>query len=237
MNETFDPITLIMIAAAVIVFFKLRGVLGQKTGHQDKFDPFEQPKQSPKNASSSEKEEDNVIQMPDRKKKFEESDTSKETAVPENETAISRTLRKISQSDHSFEPDSFLEGAKGAYEMIVTAFADGNKKSLKSLLSKEVYGGFAAAIDNRKSQRVEMTTQFIGIDKADIVNAEIEGRKAFVTVRFVSELVSFVKDKSGAVVEGNETEIQEITDVWTFERGLGSRDPNWRLVATDDDET
>jgi len=243
MNDTFDPVTLIMIAAAVIVFFKLRSVLGQKTGHQDPFDPFEQPPAERKTQSSDDNEADeNVIQMPGspqtaQTKKVEDVDQPPVwDGVAEKDSETAAGLNQIQALDNSFAAQKFLDGAKAAYEMIVTGFASGDKKQLKSLLSKEVYTGFASAIDDRKKQGLEMTTQFIGIDHADIVKARVESKNALVTIRFVSELVSVLMDKSGDIVEGDASDIQEITDVWTFERDLSSRDPNWRLVATDGDE-
>ena len=244
MNETFDPVTLIMIAAAVVVFFKLRSVLGQKTGHQDPFDPFErksdQQNPSSKDAPEIQDDDSNVIPMPGPEQRGkvdkEEADKPVWEGVAEKDSPTAAVLEKIKGYDHSFSVSAFLDGARAAYEMIVTGFAAGDKKSLKSLLSKEVYSGFAAAIDDRKKQGVEMTTQFIGIEQADMVNAELEGKKALLTIRFVSELVSVVRDKSGEVIDGDPSEVQVVTDVWTFQRDLSSRDPNWRLVATDGDE-
>ena len=242
MNETFDPITLIMIAAAVFVFFKLRSVLGQKTGHQDPFDPFERKSDSEQApAKDSSVKDSNVVQMPGTTEAHKEDEkqvpeTPVWDGIAEKNSNIAIGLEKIQTQDHSFSASQFLDGARAAYEMIVTGFAVGDKKLLKSLLSKEVYTGFATAIDDRKKQGMEMSTQFIGIDQADIVKVQLESTQALVTVRFVSELVSVVKDKSGKVVEGDVTETQEITDIWTYERNLSSRDPNWRLAATDGDD-
>lgn len=240
MNETFDPITLIMIAAAVFIFFKLRSVLGQRTGHQDPFDPFERPAEKSDDLSQDsnlrKQSDDNVIQMPTPKSSETKDVPPVWDGIAEKSSKIAINLEKIQKIDHSFSPATFLDGARAAYEMIVTGFAAGDKKSLKNLLSKEVFQGFAAVIDDRKKQGAEMTTQFIGIDFADIVKAELEGTRALLTVKFVSELVSVVRDKSGKVLEGDATETQRITDIWTFERDLSSRDPNWRLVATDGDD-
>lgn len=244
MNETFDPITLIMIAAAVVVFFKLRSVLGQKTGHQEPFDPFKRRSDNESDEPSSENgndtNDDNVIQMPGTKvpdDENEEEEIPVWKGVAEKDSKIATVLEEIHALDHSFAAVQFLDGAKAAYEMIVTGFAAGDKKSLKNLLSKEVFSGFSSAIDERKKHGMQMTTQFIGIDQAEIHDAELDGKTALMTIRFVSELVSQVQDKSGKIVEGDATETQIITDIWTFERDLASRDPNWRLVATDGDET
>ncbi len=248
MNETFDPVTLIMIAAAVVIFFKLRSVLGQKTGHQDPFDPFKRGSDEnsnqpdPTGQKDVDADDDNVIQMPGTKTSDQQQSGQETENVPVWEgvagkgSNIAGALQQIQSVDKNFAASQFLDGAKAAYEMIVTGFAAGDKKSLKSLLSKEVFAGFSAAIDERKKQGMEMATQFIGIDQADIVNAELEGKKALITIRFISELVSVVRDKSGKTMEGDPTETQIITDIWTFERTLASRDPNWRLAATDGDE-
>ena len=242
MNDTFDPITLLIIAAAVIVFFKLRGVLGQRTGHDEPID-FPSPKQKSKRKTDDiVDEDDNVIQMPSKRNKNENLETP-ELGLPAEEEVLSPAnqkfadvLVKIRAIDPLFNPDTFVEGAKAAYEMIVTGFANGDKKSLENLLSKEVLTGFTSAIDQRKKQGAEMSTQFIGIDEADVVNIELENKRAFVTTRFVSELVSVVKDRDGNIIEGDPTEVQKIIDTWVFERDLSSNDPNWRLVSTDGDE-
>lgn len=241
MNETFDPVTLIMIAAAVVVFFKLRSVLGQKTGHQEPLDPFERQPDDQQDHTSldngNKANDDNVIQMPGTKASDEEQeDVPVWEGVAEKDSKIAKVLEEVHALDHSFAAVPFLDGAKAAYEMIVTGFAAGDKKSLKNLLSKEVFSGFSSAIDERKKQGMEMTTQFIGIDQAEIHDAELDSKSALITIRFVSELVSLVRDKSGKIVEGDATETQIITDIWTFERNLVSKDPNWRLVATDGDE-
>ena len=244
MNETFDPITLIMIAAAVVVFFKLRSVLGQKTGHQEPLDPF-RPRPGDKSGESASDDkpdidDENVIQMPGTKSSQQDQEEPDQQpdweGVADKDGKVIAVLEQIQSLDHGFAAKQFLDGAKAAYEMIVIGFAEADKKSLKSLLSKEVFAGFSAAIDDRKKQNLEMMTQFVGINEAEIVNAEIENKKALITIRFVSEMVSAVRDSSGKTVEGDPTEVQTITDVWTFERNLTSRDPNWRLVATDGEE-
>lgn len=235
MNETFDPITLILIAAAVVVFFKLRGVLGQKTGHQEQFDPFEKSPDEATSTNRSKEADDNVITMPTNKQAKDRSHDDTGEDLPPKYSNLSEQIKKIRKLDENFDIEQFLTGAKAAYEMIVVGFAEADKAALKNLLSKEVFAGFAAAIDDRKKQGAEMTTQFIGIESTDISKIEMEGKRAIITVRFVAEMVSFVRDNKGNVIEGDENEIQEIRDVWSFERDLSSNDPNWLLVATDDE--
>lgn len=238
MNETFDPITLIIIAAAVVVFFKLRGVLGQKTGHQDPFDPFENTSNRDDksgDSASTNAPDDNVITMPTNRDHIEQPANTKVDDIPVDDREFADEIGQLKKLDENFDTGHFIEGAKAAYEMIVVEFAQGDKPALKNLLSKDVFAGFADAIDSRKKLGAEMTTQFIGIDEAEISKIDIEGKRAIITVKFISELVSFVRDKKGDVIEGDETDVQEISDVWSFERDLSSRDPNWLLVATDDD--
>ena len=121
-----------------------------------------------------------------------------------------------------------------AYEMIVTAFAQGDRKTLKPLLSKDVYEGFAEAIAEREKAGETIETQIVGIDKADIVGATLQGRRASITVKFQSQMITVKRNSDGGVIDGDERTVQPITDVWTFDRDVTSRDPNWRLVATEE---
>jgi predicted lipid-binding transport protein (Tim44 family) len=117
--------------------------------------------------------------------------------------------------------------------MIVTAFAEGDRRNLRNLLSREVYDGFEAAIREREARGEKAQTRFVSIDKADIVAAELRGRTAQITLRFLSQLVSVTHDRTGAVIDGSPDKVAEVTDVWTFARDVSSRDPNWKLVATE----
>ena len=117
--------------------------------------------------------------------------------------------------------------------MIVLAYAEGDRRTLKNLLSRDVYEGFEAAIRERENKGETVESRFVSIDKSDITAAELRGRTAQITVRFVSQLVSVTRDKSGTVIEGNPDKVTVVTDVWTFDRDLSSRDPNWKLVATE----
>jgi len=120
-----------------------------------------------------------------------------------------------------------------AYEMIVLAYADGDRKTLKNLLSKEVYDGFVAAIADREARSEKVQSSFVGIRKNDLTGAEMKGTEAHVTLRIVSELISATRDAAGTVIDGDPDTVAEVKDVWTFARDTRSRDPNWRLVATE----
>ena len=161
------------------------------------------------------------------------ADYSAIDAVSPEGTAVNAGLRAIRQADSSFDPIQFIEGAKMAYEMIVMAYADGDRKTLKNLLSRDVYDGFVAAIADREAKSEKIQSSFVGIDKATIVEASTKGRKAMVTVKFVSELITSTRDASGNIIDGDPKKVREVVDIWTFMRDAGSRDPNWQLVATE----
>ena len=137
------------------------------------------------------------------------------------------------RADPGFDPNHFLDGAKTAYEMVVMAFAEGDEATLRQLLGGEVYDGFQRAIRERESRGEKMESSLVGIDKADIIEAEVKKGAALVTVKFVSELVSVTRDAEGEVIEGDPKKVREVTDIWTFAREIASRNPNWKLVATE----
>ena len=146
---------------------------------------------------------------------------------------LARAFSAFARSDSNFDPERFLEGAKLAYEMIVTAFAEGDRKTLKQLLSREVYDGFVAAITEREGRQETIEFRFVGIDKAEITDASLKGGTAQITVRFLSKLISATHDKEGNVIDGDPVHVGDVTDIWTFARDVASRDPNWKLVATE----
>ncbi|XYD11629.1 Tim44/TimA family putative adaptor protein [Methylobacterium sp. NMS12] len=146
---------------------------------------------------------------------------------------VARGLEACIQAEPSFDPRAFVEGAKSAYEAIMIAFAKGDRKTLRGLLSKEVGEAFERAIAERERNRQTLETTFVSIDKAEIVAVEVRNRVAHVTVRFLSNLITATRNAEGKVVDGSAETVVEVPDVWTFARTLGSRDPNWQLVATE----
>ncbi len=229
--EFFDFGTIFFLVAAVVIFFQLRNVLGRRTGSErPPFDPYTAGRAREKNAPASE----NVVSLPRKRAAGEADDTYKAIdAFAKPGTDLNKGLRAIKDADPSFEPKSFVDGAKMAYEMIVMAYADGDRKTLKNLLSREVYDGFVAAISDREERSEKIQSSFVGIDKADIVAAEMKGSELHVTLRIVSELISATRNLAGDVVDGDPETVAEVKDVWTFARDTRSRDPNWKLVATE----
>jgi predicted lipid-binding transport protein (Tim44 family) len=149
------------------------------------------------------------------------------------DSPLAKSLTELMRADPTFDPNQFLDGAKGAYEMIVMAFAEGDDAALNQLLATDVYEGFQRAIHEREGRGEKMESSLVGIDKADIIEAEVKNRTAYVTVKFVSELVSVTRDADGEVIEGDPKKVREVTDIWTFSRDVASRNPNWKLVATE----
>jgi predicted lipid-binding transport protein (Tim44 family) len=219
----------------VFIFLRLRSVLGQRTGRErPPYDPYS-ARDAVRGATN-----DNVVTLPGRSA----SDAPQKAAEPaepaerwkgiaEPGSAVAAGLDTIIREDKTFDAKHFLTGARAAYEMIVLAYAQGDRRALKSLLSPEVYEGFEAAIGERESKGDTVQTRFVSIEKSDLVGVELRGRTAQVTVRFISQLISVTRDKSGNTIDGNAEKVTDVTDVWTFARDLSSRDPNWKLVATE----
>jgi len=231
MRDVFDIYTIIFLALAVFIFLRLRSVLGQRTGRErPPYDPIS-ARDTPRTATS-----DNVVALPGRAPDAglqPAEPTERWKGIAEPGTAVATGLDAIAHDDSSFDAKAFLTGARAAYEMIVTAYANGDRRQLKNLLGREVHDGFDAAITDREKRGETVETRFVSIASADIVGAEQRGKTAQVTVRFVSQLVSVTRDKAGAVIDGNPDKVTDVTDVWTFARDTTSRDPNWKLVATE----
>jgi predicted lipid-binding transport protein (Tim44 family) len=229
-----DIYTIIFLALAVFIFLRLRSVLGQRTGRErPPYDPYS-ARDAVRTPAS-----DKVVALPTRGTEPAPAPveavepTERWKGVAEQGSAVAAGLDAIATEDKSFDAKHFLAGARAAYEMIVSAFAEGDRRSLKNLLSRDVYEGFETAIREREGRGETTETRFVSIDKADITGAELRGKTAQVTVRFVSQLVSVTHDRTGKVIEGSPEKVTEVTDVWTFARDLSSRDPNWKLVATE----
>ena len=233
MSESFDFTTLLFLVLAVFVFLRLRNVLGRRTGNErPPYEPYSAPESKPNGS------QDTVVTLPRRGGGQFQTDSRPDIDeriadfAPKG-SPLAEGLTAIMRTDSSFDPEHFLGGAKDAYEMIVMAFAEGNKRTLKQLLNRDVYDEFAAAITDRAERLETVETSFVGIDKADLIEAELKSKLAQVTVKFVSELITATRDKGGSIIDGDPKKVREVTDIWTFARDVSSRDPNWKLVATE----
>jgi predicted lipid-binding transport protein (Tim44 family) len=220
-----DIIFFAMVAGFLIL--RLRSVLGRRSG-DDANNPerWRSQKPAPGAPRGSEPLPENVARFPDRTA----------PAAPEGPApapgSVEAGVAEIRAADGSFDGDGFQQGARGAFEMIVQAFAQGETDALRPLLADPVYESFSAAIRERQAARQTLSTTLIGIKTAEIVEARMQGRDAFVTIRFVTEQVNVTRDAAGEVVDGDPNKVETITDVWTFTRNTRARDPNWFLVQT-----
>jgi len=234
-GDGFDIINLILLIVAVVVLWRLRSVLGRRTGHErPPYDPYSRREQSspPSDAAGSEKGSDNVVSLPGATPRPDAADRAGAASAFTQDASVAQSLTEITLADRNFDPSGFVQGARAAHEMIVTAFAQGNRADLKPLLTKDVYAGFEGAISEREANNQTVELHYIGLNSADIVGASLEGRRARVTVKFVSEQTTCTKNPDGVVVAGDPVTVRTITDVWTFERDVKSSDPNWELAAT-----
>lgn len=213
--ESFPFLDLLLLAMiAGFVLFRLWSVLGRKTGHEP--NPRE---------NFSARGDGNVVGLP----------RSAAQAAPAQAaplTPLQRALADIRQADRAFDASAFLAGARQAHEMIATAFAAADRETLKNLLDPQIYGHFESAIAEREAKALKAEFSYVRLVSAEIVDAALKGRTAEVTVRFVVELMSALRDAQGAIVEGDPNIVRQVTDVWTFARDTRSDDPNWTLSAT-----
>jgi predicted lipid-binding transport protein (Tim44 family) len=243
MDGKVDLITIVALVIAVIVVLRLRSVLGKRSGDEaaryERYKAQEAARETARaNAAAA---ADKVVTLP-RKDRTQpptasvaEMDVSLEqrmTKFAGGNPAVARGLIEIVKADSSFDPDGFIKGARAAYEMIVMAFAEGDRKTLKDLLNTDVFGGFEAAIREREARKETIEQTFVGLSGAEVAEAHIRDGAAQLTVHFISDLISVTKDASGQVVSGDDRRIKQVNDVWTFARALNATTPNWQLIAT-----
>jgi predicted lipid-binding transport protein (Tim44 family) len=214
--QYFDIILFAMIAGFLVL--RLRSVLGRRTGNERRRDLF------PRRAAPAAEKVPTLVE-PDKRVAGPGSDAPTPDVVAEG-------LNRIRRADASFDPAHFIEGARAAFEMIVAAFAKGDKAELRPLLSDEVFQRFGMAIDERVAARETLETQIEKLDSVDIVEAGVAERTAQVTLKLVSHQINVTRAMDGSIVDGAPGQPVEKTDYWTFARDTRSTDPNWVLVAT-----
>lgn len=251
MDQFLDLPTVIIIGVAIFVLYRLRSVLGTRTGNErpprrDIRDSNDERQTSDERDNAREDARapmDDVVvplrpeAMNDKvdsedaeraQRKFE---AELERLIP-NDKNLQAELTQIGAADSSFTPKSFLNGASAAYEMVVTAFAAGDRGTLKSLLEKDVYEGFEEAIKLREGQNQTVDFTFVGLPNIAYVDAQMEGKIASITIRFDAEVVSATRDSEGNLVDGDAEKVVNIADEWTFSKNPKSRDPNWKLAGS-----
>ena len=226
MNDGFflDIILFAMVAAFLVL--RLRHVLGRRTGNQGSRDAAAKRRKESEN-------DGNVIELADRTGAADEADEAEDlTADAESDDPLVAGVARIRLADPKFDADEFASGARSAFEMIVHAFATADSGTLRSLLSEEVAENFQNAIKTRLEAGETLETTVISIKTATVIEAEMRGHDAAVTLKFVSEQVNVTRDTEGRVIEGDPNQVTDITDIWTFARNTRTRDPNWKLIET-----
>jgi len=223
MSEGFAYIDILFFAmVAAFIALRLRSVLGRRTGHERRRSGGFGPAR-PNGAA------DNVVSLPERST----SQTEAEAPFGSLSDAGAKSgLTQIRLADRRFDPQQFLNGARSAFEMIIEAYATGDKNTLRPLLADDVYAGFERAIDQREAAGQTFETQLTAVPAAEVLGAEMRGSVARVTVRFKSEQINLLRDPEGKILEGEPRTAEEVIDIWTFERNTTSPDPNWTLVET-----
>ena len=215
-----SPLIQLLVLAGIAVFLilRLKSVLGTREG-------FEKPPLPRQEASSSARPDFEVIEGgPDR---------DIVDHVDEHSDAAD-ALARMKRAEPSFGVADFLGGARGAYEMILMGFERGDLAAIKPFLSDEVYETFAEVVESREEQGLTIEAEFVGVRELSLVDATFheETRTAEISVKYIGELTSVVRDRSGEVIEGSPTQVKRQKDTWTFSRRMGEDDPNWQLVAT-----
>lgn len=224
MSENFQYGDLIFLGLiAVFVILRLRSMLGRGTPpdlrdvwkHAARETLQEKPFFTPERAAKKPLADEDVIA----------------TSTQEN-VAVTLGLKAIRMADINFSTVDFLSGAKLAFEWVVDAFSKNDKDKLRMLLSEERFKHFSDEIDTRSKEDLRHETTLVSVLTTDITEAQLQGSKAQITVQFTSEQVSVTRDAENKVVGGDPSELEKVIDVWTFERDVSSRDPNWKIVAT-----
>lgn len=212
---------LVLAGIAIFLILRLRSVLGTREGFEKP--PVALPRDG--EAGGRSRRDFEVIEGGPDQDIIEH--------VPDGSPAA-KALAAMKLIESGFSVREFLEGARGAYEMILMAFERGDLSAVQPFLGGEVYDTFAKVVAERERQGLTVESNFVGLREIDIADAEFDrgSNEAEITVRFLGELTSAVRNAKGEIVEGSTTEIKRQKDVWTFARVMGSGDPNWQLVAT-----
>jgi predicted lipid-binding transport protein (Tim44 family) len=229
MQDSFDLSIIVFLVLAVFVGWRLYSVLGTRTG-RDESSQGPQPRTPLKLVQSVPTPD---VEQPQPAEPINEIDPNRWKGIAEQESPLAQTLDSIVGAEPDFEIRRFITGARAAYEAIVVAFAAGDRNTLRDLLSRDVFESFVGAIADREKRGETVETTFVGIEKADVMDAQLRGKTAQITVQFLSKLITATRDVAGTIKDGAADKVVDVTDVWTFARELGSRDPVWKLIATE----
>jgi len=223
MGDGFPIIDVLLFGlVAAFLFYRLRSVLGRRTGtERQRPNPFAPAPESPVEPTSALR--DNVIPLPER---GDFNNPAAPTGAP------SLGLASIKRADAGFNEEEFLGGARAAFEMIVDAFSRGDSGALKPLLASEVMQQFDGAIQQRRAAGETVETVLHSVRAVSIAEARLEGGNAIITVKYVTEQTNVVRDRDNQILDGDPKAVETVTDLWTFSRNVRATDPNWLLIAT-----
>jgi predicted lipid-binding transport protein (Tim44 family) len=234
--QGIDISTIVFAVVAIFVVWKLRSVLGTRNGAER---PPVDPAAGPPGPGGFSRPMGQVVRLPTAGAPPAAAVAAPADAAQrwkgfaEPGSRLAEGLDALVAADPSFSPAEFIAGARSAYEMIVTAFAKGDRATLGNLLAPEPLDNFSKAIAARAASGETTQTTLVSIDAATLEDARLVGPAAQITVRFAAKLISHTRDRSGAVVEGSADAVVDHLDIWTFSRNTGSRNPNWQLSATE----
>ncbi|WP_323035111.1 Tim44/TimA family putative adaptor protein [Pararhodobacter sp.] len=211
---------LVLAGIAVFLILKLRNALGTRDG-------YERPPVPSSGSGPTPRQGFEVIQG------GEDHDITDH--VPANSESA-KALAEMKRIEPNFNVSEFLGGARGAYEMILMGFENGELDDLVPFLSRDVFESFDEVVQLREREGLSVEANFVGLRELSLTEATLDPntREAQITIRFVGELTSVIRDRAGAIVEGDANTIKQQRDIWTFARVMGSDNPNWRLVGTED---
>ena len=213
MGNPFDPMNIILLVFAVVAFIRLRATLGKRTGNEDPLDS--RSVFQPKNSKNT-----NDLNPNDK-------------PIPQSSEEI---LNYLSSTDKNFSQETFIDGSKNAYKMIVENYASGSLELIEGFISKEVYDGFFEAISSREKLQQKLHNEVVEFNSVEIVDAILETNIIQLKVMFEAKMISYGEDSTGNVIEGNKDSPQVIKDVWIFQRPIKSKTPAWELISTNPDD-
>ena len=213
MGNPFDPMNIILLVFAVVAFIRLRATLGKRTGNEDPLDS--RSVFQPKNSKNT-----NDLNLNDK-------------SIPQSSEEI---LDYLSSTDKNFSQETFIDGSKNAYKMIVENYASGSLELIEGFISKEVYDGFFEAISSREKLQQKLHNEVVEFNSVEIVDAILETNIIQLKVMFEAKMISYGEDSTGNVIEGNKDSPQVIKDVWIFQRPIKSKTPAWELISTNPDD-
>lgn len=229
MQDGFDLSVIVFLVLAAFVGWRLYSVLGTRTERDGEPSPSRFRPVAPAKPAEIPAANDTIIEGETKPV----HDPARWRGIAEADSPLAQSLDRIVEAEPGFDARHFLSGGRAAYEAIVLAFAAGDRSTLKDLLSRDVFESFTGAIAERESKGETVETTFVGLDKVAIKDAQIKGKTVQITVKFLSKLITATRNAKGDIIEGATDKVIDVTDVWTFAREVGSRDPAWKLIATE----